>query len=173
MSQLSREYSMSTELAEMPSISVIIPAFNEAGYISETLKCLSAAEQRFKSVAAAEVEILVVNNASTDSTAELARSAGATVVYEAEHSIAKVRNVGAAAAFRAQVKSLDISEVLAAFRPPWPTPYAERLIGSIRRECLDQVVIINELSLRRHLVSYLDYYHGTRSHLSALRARHT
>ena len=69
-------------------------------------------------------------------------------------------------AFRALVKSLDISEVLTAFRSPWQSPYVERLIGSIRRECLDHVVILNEISLRRHLVSYLDYYHGTRSHLS-------
>ncbi len=70
------------------------------------------------------------------------------------------------AAFRALVKNLDISEVLTAFRSPWQSPYVERLIGSIRRECLDHVVILNEISLRRHLVSYLDYYHGTRSHLS-------
>jgi len=70
------------------------------------------------------------------------------------------------AAFRAMVKSLDISEVLTAFRSPWQNPYVERLIGSIRRECLDHVVILNEISLRRHLVSYLDYYHSTRSHLS-------
>jgi transposase InsO family protein len=68
--------------------------------------------------------------------------------------------------FRALVKSLDISEVLTAFRSPWQSPYVERLIGSIRRECLDHVVILNEISLRRHLVSYLDHYHGTRSHLS-------
>lgn len=39
-------------------------------------------------------------------------------------------------AFRALVKSLDISEVLTAFRSPWQSPYVERLIGSIRRECL-------------------------------------
>ncbi len=87
---------MNTEPAKKPSISVIIPAFNEAGYISETLKRLSAAEQHFKAITAADIEILVVDNASTDSTAERARSAGATVVYEAEHNVAKVRNSGAA-----------------------------------------------------------------------------
>jgi putative transposase len=70
------------------------------------------------------------------------------------------------AAFRALVKSLDISEVLTAFRSPGQSPYVERLIGPIRRECLDHVAILNEISLRRHLVSYLDYYHGTRGHLS-------
>jgi transposase InsO family protein len=70
------------------------------------------------------------------------------------------------AAFSAQAKSLDISEVLTAFRSPWQTPYVERLIGSIRRECLNHVVILNEISLRHLMLSYLDYYHGTRSHLS-------
>jgi len=68
--------------------------------------------------------------------------------------------------FRAQAKSMEITEVLTAFRSPWQTPYVERLIGSIRRECLDHVVILNETSLRRHMVSYLDYYHGSRCHLS-------
>jgi glycosyltransferase involved in cell wall biosynthesis len=103
---------MNTEPAEMPSISVIIPAFNEAGYISETLKCLSAAKQHFKGVAAGDIEILVVDNASTDSTAELARSAGATVVYEAEHNIAKVRNVGAAAARYGVLVFLDADTLM-------------------------------------------------------------
>jgi transposase InsO family protein len=70
------------------------------------------------------------------------------------------------AAFRAQAKTLDITEVLTAFRSPWQSPYVERFIGSIRRECLNHVVIINEISLRRHMASYLDYYHGSRTHLS-------
>ena len=42
----------------------------------------------------------------------------------------------------------------------------ERLIGSIRRECLDHVIVMNESLLRRQVASYLDYYHGSRSHLS-------
>jgi transposase InsO family protein len=69
-------------------------------------------------------------------------------------------------AFRTQATSMEIIEVLTAPRSPWQSPYVERLIGSIRRECLDHVVIMNESSLRRHMASYLDYYHGSRSHLS-------
>jgi putative transposase len=61
---------------------------------------------------------------------------------------------------------MEIIEVLTAPRSPWQSPYVERLIGSIRRECLDHVVIMNESSLRRHMACYLDYYHGSRSHLS-------
>ena len=49
---------------------------------------------------------------------------------------------------------------------PWQNPYVERLIGSVRRECLDHSIILNERHLRRILGSYLDYYHGSRTHLS-------
>jgi hypothetical protein len=69
-------------------------------------------------------------------------------------------------AFRAQAKSMAITEVLTAFRSPWQSPYVERLIGSIRRECLDHIVILNEAALRRHVISYLEYYHESRCHLS-------
>jgi hypothetical protein len=44
--------------------------------------------------------------------------------------------------------------------------YAERLIGSIRRECLDHVIILTEAGLRRILAAYLAYYHDSRTHLS-------
>jgi glycosyltransferase involved in cell wall biosynthesis len=80
----------------IPSVSVIIPAFNEEGCLPETLDRLAAAELLFKTAADTHVQIIVVDNASTDRTAELARSAGATVVYEADHNIAKVRNAGTA-----------------------------------------------------------------------------
>ena len=69
-------------------------------------------------------------------------------------------------AFRKQAASMEIAEVLTAPRSPWQSPYVERLIGSIRRECLDHVIVLDEFSLRRQIASYLDYYHGSRSHLS-------
>jgi putative transposase len=61
---------------------------------------------------------------------------------------------------------MAIREVLTAPRSPWQSPYVERLIGSIRRECLDHLIVFNEASLRRTLKSYFDYYHGARTHLS-------
>jgi len=67
--------------------------------------------------------------------------------------------------FRRQVSSLEISEVLTAPRSPWQSPYVERLIGSIRRECLDCVIVLGEESLRQVLRSYIEYYHGSRCHL--------
>ena len=59
-----------------------------------------------------------------------------------------------------------IHEVLTAPRSPWQNAYAERLIGSIRRECLDHVIVMNETGLARVLNRYLEYYHQSRIHLS-------
>jgi putative transposase len=68
--------------------------------------------------------------------------------------------------FRQRVQGMAIREVMTAPRSPWQSPYIERLIGSIRRECLDHIIVLNESSLRRTLKSYFDYYHGARTHLS-------
>jgi transposase InsO family protein len=56
--------------------------------------------------------------------------------------------------------------VLAAPRSPWQSPYVERLIGSIRRECLAKVVVLGERHLRRLLADYLNHYHRWRCHQS-------
>jgi hypothetical protein len=61
---------------------------------------------------------------------------------------------------------MGIEEVLSAPRSPWQRAYIERVVGSIRRECIDHVIIFNEESLRRHMKSYVQYYHDTRTHLS-------
>ena len=60
---------------------------------------------------------------------------------------------------------MDIEGVLTAPRSPWQNPFVERVIGSIRRECLDHVIVVNESHLRRVLTSYLRYYHRSRTHL--------
>jgi len=67
---------------------------------------------------------------------------------------------------RRRVRSLGTEEVRIAPRSPWQSPYVERLIGSIRRECLDHVVIFNERHPKRLLGSYLAYYHRARTHLA-------
>jgi putative transposase len=69
-------------------------------------------------------------------------------------------------AFRHRVRAMGITEVITAPRSPWQNPYVERLIGSIRRECLDHVIILSELHLRRVLASYFQYHHDARTHLS-------
>lgn len=49
---------------------------------------------------------------------------------------------------------------------PWQNGFAERLIGSIRRECVDHIIVLGEAHLRRILKSYADYYNGVRTHRS-------
>jgi len=61
---------------------------------------------------------------------------------------------------------MGIEEVLTAPRSPWQNPLLERLVGSIRRECLDHVIVWNERSLRRTLQSYFAYYQRSRTHLA-------
>ena len=68
--------------------------------------------------------------------------------------------------FKQRVKHMGIEQVLIAYRSPWQNPYVERLIGSIRRECLNHVIILNEAHLHRILVSYFEYYHESRTHQS-------
>jgi putative transposase len=67
--------------------------------------------------------------------------------------------------FVRRVESLGIKQVLISTQSPWQNPYVERVIGSIRRECLDHVIIFSERHLRRVLRDYLAYYHGSRTHL--------
>jgi transposase InsO family protein len=67
--------------------------------------------------------------------------------------------------FRQRVREMPIREVLTAPRSPWQSPYVERLIGSVRRECLDHVLVFNESFPRRTLKLYFDYCHGARTHL--------
>lgn len=88
----------SLRLADPPSMSVIIPAFNEEGYLGRTLDHLGAAERFLGTRANTEVQVVVVDNNSTDRTAAIARDRGLSVIEECDHQIAKVRNTGARAA---------------------------------------------------------------------------
>jgi hypothetical protein len=68
--------------------------------------------------------------------------------------------------FANRVRGMGIEEVLIAPRSPWQSPYVERMIGSIRRECLDHVLVLGEAHLRRVLREYFAYYHDSRPHQS-------
>ena len=61
---------------------------------------------------------------------------------------------------------MGIKQVLSAPRSPWQRAYIERLIGSIRRECLDHLIVFGERSLHRALTAYVSYYHNWRTHLA-------
>jgi putative transposase len=68
--------------------------------------------------------------------------------------------------FRRQVRGMQIEEVLTAPHSPWQSPFAERLIGSIRRECLNHVLLLGESHVGRILARYFSYYHRARTHLA-------
>ena len=61
---------------------------------------------------------------------------------------------------------MGIEDVVTAPRSPWQNPYVERLIGSIRRQCLNHVIVLNERHLLRIFRSYFEYYLHARTHLS-------
>jgi putative transposase len=69
-------------------------------------------------------------------------------------------------AFQHRIKHIGIEEVKIAPRSPWQNPYCERLIGSIRSDVLDHVIVLNDQHLRRVLTAYISYYHRFRTHLS-------
>jgi len=69
------------------------------------------------------------------------------------------------AAFQQRVSGMAITEIVSSPASPWQNPFVERLIGSIRRECLDHLIILNAAHLRRLLTAYLRYYHRSRTHL--------
>ena len=69
-------------------------------------------------------------------------------------------------AFTRRIRAMGIRDRPTAPRSPWQNGYAERLIGSIRRECLDHVIVLGERHLRHVLGAYQQYYNGTRTHLA-------
>ena len=65
-----------------------------------------------------------------------------------------------------RIRSLGIRDRPTSARSLWQNGYAERLIGSIRRECLDHIVVFGERHLRHVLSCYMNYYNAARTHLS-------
>jgi len=68
--------------------------------------------------------------------------------------------------FMRRVRSIGIRDRPTSPRSPWQNAYAERLIGSIRRECIDHIVVVGERHLRHVLLSYKEFYNDTRTHLA-------
>ena len=84
---------------------------------------------------------------------------------EAAQYLIRDRDSRYSAEVRLRIKSLGMQEILTAPRSPWQNPYAERLIGSIWRECLNHYIILNARHLKR-ILFYFRYYHQSRTHLS-------
>ena len=67
--------------------------------------------------------------------------------------------------FQHQAQVLELEELRIAPRAPWQSPYVERLIGSVRRECLDHIIVLSRSHLHQLLKKYFAYYHDWRTHL--------
>jgi transposase InsO family protein len=85
---------------------------------------------------------------------------------DAKHYLIRDRDSAYGQEFRRRIQSLGLKEVVTAPQSPWQNAFAERMIGSIRRECLDHVVVLGQRHLRRLLKNYLAYYHRSRTHLA-------
>jgi transposase InsO family protein len=68
--------------------------------------------------------------------------------------------------FKAHVRAMGIRDRPTSFRSPWQNGYVERLIGSIRRECTDHLLVLNAEHLRQILAKYATYYNEVRTHVS-------
>src|SRR5439155_5417973 len=66
--------------------------------------------------------------------------------------------------FVQRVEGMGIKQKMISPRSPWQNPFVERMVGSVRRECLDRVIVFNERQLRQILESYFEYYHRVRPH---------
>ena len=91
-----------------PALSIVIPAFNEAGYIADTLEAVLEAKKRY----AGSVEVIVVDNNSSDATGEIARSFGVIVVFEPINQIARAKNAGARTASGDVLVFLDADTII-------------------------------------------------------------
>jgi putative transposase len=112
--------------------------------------------------------ILSINVTSNPSAAWTANQIVQTFPWEtAPRYLLRDRDGIYGAVFRNRVKNLGIKEVVIARRSPWQNPYAERVIGTLRRELVDHVIVVNERHLRRLLRRFVsEYYHPCRTHLS-------
>tara|TARA_B100000965_G_scaffold406790_1_gene448686 strand:+ start:77668 stop:78684 length:1017 start_codon:yes stop_codon:yes gene_type:complete len=84
---------------------------------------------------------------------------------EAPNFLMRDRDASYGAVYRERVAAMGIRDRPVAPRSPWQNGYVERVIGSIRSDLLDHVVILNERHLRKLLRKYVDYYNGYRTHL--------
>ena len=85
---------------------------------------------------------------------------------QAPHYLIRDRDSCYGSVFTRRLRSLGIRDHPKSARSPWQNGHAERLIGSIRRECLDHVVVFGERHLRHVLMCYMEYYNAARTHLS-------
>jgi len=119
-------------------------------------------------VVAIDRRLMVTINVTTHPTADwIARQITEAFPWDrAPQYLIRDRDGAYGQTFKRRLHAMGIRDRPTAPRSPWQNCYAERLIGSIRRECLDHVVVFGEAHLRRALNKYTEYYNATRTHLS-------
>jgi transposase InsO family protein len=85
---------------------------------------------------------------------------------EAPRHLVRDRDDAFGSTYRHRIRAMGIRDHPIAPRSPWQNGHVERLIGSIKRECLDHIIVLGEADLRRVLKSYVTYYNQVRTHLS-------
>jgi hypothetical protein len=102
--------------------------------------------------------LVVVGNVLAEQAFKMTFIEGNDVIQQVPRYLLRDRDAIFGEEFQRQVTDMGIHEVLSAPRSPWPRAYVERVIGSLRRECLDQVIVFREPSLRRILASYFELW---------------
>ena len=134
------------------AISIVIPAFDEEHYIGPTLDSLRSAIEYLWNRAGLEVEIIVVENGSTDRTAETARSRGAEVIEEARGNVATARNAGARAARGEILVFVDADT-------HWPESLLCRIVAVMSdRRCIGGAVDTDYRPVRFWVRAYLSFW---------------
>ena len=133
-------------------ISIVVPAFNEEGYLGETLASLNRAKALLQRERALQAEIIVVDNDSDDSTADVALALGATVARETQHNVAKVRNTGAKLSNGETIVFVDADTVV-------PDNLLSRIVDAMSDEtCFGGAVDPDYRPMKLTVKAYLQFF---------------
>jgi glycosyltransferase involved in cell wall biosynthesis len=135
-----------------PFISIVVPAYNEEMYLGKTLTSITRSGQRLEPPSFMSIEIIVVDNESTDNTCAIATSMGARVVRERARNISKVRNAGAREARGDVLLFIDADTVVP------ETFFSEILLRLSDRNCVGGAVDTNYSPSRLIMRTYLDLW---------------
>ena len=141
-----------TTASSRPSVTIVVPAYNEEAYLGPTLEALNKARQVLGRTDDRDVEILVVDNGSTDRTAEVARSQDVRIVEEPRGNVAIARNAGARAATGEILVFVDADTL-------WPPSLLERIVDvTSDPDCLGGAVDTEYRPARKLVGAYLRFW---------------